>query len=219
MNLEAMAPDLIVIRHASPGAPHLLAEAPRGRRRSTPATAPTSTRPRRCSTPSPSASTRASSRGLRVAIIGDIEHSRVVRSNIHLLTKMGATVTVGGPRTLMPAEIEAMGVEVAYDARRRHPRRRRRHDAAHPARAAGEAGLPLDPRVLPAFRPHRRAPASERRRMSIVMHPGPMNRGVEISSERRRRPLFGHPGAGHQRRGRPHGRPLPLLAGRTRSEA
>src|SRR5215207_7472066 len=85
LNLQAMAPDLIVIRHGHPGVPHLLAKRHKGRLA-----------------------------GLKVAIVGDIEHSRVVRSNIHLLTKMGAEVTVAGPRTLMPLHIERLGVRVAH---------------------------------------------------------------------------------------------------------
>ena len=105
LNLEAMAPDMIVLRHASSGARHLLARICRSAS-STPATACTSTRPRRCSTPSPSASTRAALAGLKVAIVGDLLHSRVLRSNMLLLTKLGAKVWVCGPPTLLPPGIE-----------------------------------------------------------------------------------------------------------------
>src|SRR5689334_14262821 len=114
MNLQAMAPDLIVIRHAYPGAPHMLARKLKAgvinagdgaHEHPTQALLDAYTIRER----------KGKLAGLKVAIVGDIEHSRVVRSNIHLLGKMGAKVTVAGPRTLMPVGIAAMGVEVAYD--------------------------------------------------------------------------------------------------------
>jgi aspartate carbamoyltransferase catalytic subunit len=108
-NIEAMAPDMIVMRHASSGACHLLSRICRSAS-STPATACTSTRRRRCSTPSRSASARALA-GLKVAIVGDLLHSRVLRSNVLLLTKMGAEVWVRPP-TLMPAGLDRLGVRV-----------------------------------------------------------------------------------------------------------
>src|SRR5579863_3012232 len=113
LNLQAMAPDLIVIRHAHAGAPHLLASKLKAgvinagdgaHEHPTQALLDAYTIRRH----------KGRLGGLKVAIVGDIEHSRVVRSNIHLLTKMGAKVTVGGPRTLMPVAIAEMGVEVAY---------------------------------------------------------------------------------------------------------
>ena len=102
-NLEAMNPDMVIMRHASSGAPHFLAARTAASRSSTPATARTSTRRRRCSTRSRSASARAGSKGLRVAIVGDILHSRVARSNVWLLTTAWApTVVLCGPPTLIP---------------------------------------------------------------------------------------------------------------------
>jgi aspartate carbamoyltransferase catalytic subunit len=120
--------------------------------------------------------------GLRVAIVGDIEHSRVVRSNIHLLNKMGAHVVVAGPRTLMPAEIEKMGVEVAFNL----------EDAIRGADVIMMLRIQLErqgrmsfPSVREYFQlfglsPQRVKAAKED---VIIMHPGPMNRGVEISSD------------------------------------
>ena len=86
---QAMAPDLIVIRHAHPGVPHMLARERSRPGWSTPATARTSTRRRRCSTRFTIRRRKGRLAGLKVAIVGDIEHSRVVRSNIHLLTQAG----------------------------------------------------------------------------------------------------------------------------------
>ena len=113
LNLQAMQPDLIVIRHAYPGAPHMLA--------------------RRLEAGVINAGDGAHEHptqalldaytilqhkerlaGLKVAIVGDIEHSRVVRSNIHLLTTMEAEVTVAGPRTMMPREAETLGAKVVF---------------------------------------------------------------------------------------------------------
>jgi aspartate carbamoyltransferase catalytic subunit len=120
--------------------------------------------------------------GLRVAIIGDIEHSRVVRSNIHLLQKMGAQVVLGGPRTLMPAEMEKMGVEVAYtlDGAIRDA------DVIMMLRVQLERqGKMSFPSVREYFQLF--GLTTERLRAAkddvIIMHPGPMNRGVEIASE------------------------------------
>src|SRR5436305_1015800 len=114
LNLQAMAPDLVIIRHAHPGVPHMLASRIKAgvinagdgaHEHPTQALLDAYTIRRH----------KKEIAGLKVAILGDIEHSRVVRSNIHLLRKLGAKVTVGGPRTLMPVAMETMGVEVAYD--------------------------------------------------------------------------------------------------------
>ena len=120
--------------------------------------------------------------GLRVALVGDIEHSRVVRSNLHLLTKLGAEVTVAGPRTMMPAAIERLGVGVA-----------------HTLEAAIEgADVVMMLRVQLERQGRTRFPSAKEyfrlfgltaERLAgakddvIIMHPGPMNRGVEIASE------------------------------------
>jgi aspartate carbamoyltransferase catalytic subunit len=181
MNLQAMAPDLVVIRHAYPGTPHMLAKRLKAgvinagdgaHEHPTQALLDAFTIRRH----------KGKLAGLRIAIIGDIEHSRVVRSNIHLLRKMGATVVVGGPRTMMPAEIEAMGVEVAYTL----------GDAIRDADVIMMLRIQLERQGRMAFPSIREyfqlfGLTTERLRGAkedvIIMHPGPMNRGVEIASE------------------------------------
>jgi aspartate carbamoyltransferase catalytic subunit len=123
--------------------------------------------------------------GKKVTIIGDIMHSRVARSNIWGLTKMGADVTVCGPPTMMPAEIERLGeggVRVEYDVRK----------AIAEADAVNILRIQLErqkARLFPSLQEYlevfgvtvdvlREAPEH-----CIVMHPGPMNRGVEIAQE------------------------------------
>lgn len=109
LNLQAMAPDLIVIRHGHPGVPHMLAR----RVAAGVINAGDGAHEHPTQALLDAFTIRQSKgriAGLRVAIIGDIEHSRVVRSNIHLLQKMGAQVVVAGPLTMMPVEIEALGV-------------------------------------------------------------------------------------------------------------
>ena len=181
LNLQAMAPDLIVIRHAHAGAPHLLAKKLKAgvinagdgaHEHPTQALLDAYTIRRH----------KGRLAGLKVAIVGDIEHSRVVRSNIHLLTKMGARVTVAGPRTMMPVGIERLGVEVA-------------HTLAEAVRGAdvimmlriqlerqGRMAIPSIKEYFELFglTSARLAGAADD---VIIMHPGPMNRGVEIASE------------------------------------
>lgn len=181
MNLQAMAPDLVVIRHAYPGTPHMLAKRLKAgvinagdgaHEHPTQALLDAFTIRRH----------KGRLAGLRIAIIGDIEHSRVVRSNIHLLRKMGATVVVGGPRTMMPAEIEALGVEVAFTL----------DDAIRDADVIMMLRIQLERQGRLAFPSVREyfqlfGLTTERlcgaREDVIIMHPGPMNRGVEIASE------------------------------------
>lgn len=183
-NLEAMAPDCIVLRHSMAGAPQRLA--------------------RMCDSPIINAGDgshehptqalldaltirehKGSIRGLNVAIIGDILHSRVARSNIYLLTKLGANVRVAGPGTLVPvefAELVESGLEVkntieaaieGADVVMVLRIQRERQDAAFfPSlrEYAVHFGLHLE---------HLDSAAAD----AIVMHPGPINRGIEISSE------------------------------------
>jgi aspartate carbamoyltransferase catalytic subunit len=123
--------------------------------------------------------------GLKVAIIGDILHSRVARSNIYLLTKLGATVRVAGPGTLVPnefAELVETGLRVensiedainGADVVMILRIQRERQDAAFfPSMREYAVHYGLHPQHLDSAAPD-----------VIVMHPGPMNRGVEISSE------------------------------------
>jgi aspartate carbamoyltransferase catalytic subunit len=175
MNLQAMAPDLVVIRHGHPGVPHMLAKRIRAgvinagdgaHEHPTQALLDAYTIRRH----------KGRLAGLKVAIVGDIEHSRVVRSNIHLLTKMGAEVTVGGPRTLMPAAMEAMGVEVAYTL----------DDAIRDADVIMMLRVQLERQgrmSFPSVREYFQLFGLNTKDDVIVMHPGPMNRGVEIASE------------------------------------
>jgi aspartate carbamoyltransferase catalytic subunit len=181
LNLQAMAPDLVVIRHAHPGVPHMLAKrieagvinaGDGAHEHPTQALLDAFTIRRH----------KKRLDGLKVAIIGDIEHSRVVRSNIHLLNKMGARVTIGGPRTLMPVEMAAMGVEVAYTL----DEAIRDADVIMMLRVQLERqGRMAFPSVKEYFQlfgltTARLAAAKED---VIIMHPGPMNRGTEIASE------------------------------------
>ena len=119
--------------------------------------------------------------GLKVAIIGDVYHSRVVRSNIYGLTKLGAEVTVGGPSTLMPADIEKMGVK-AYD---------NVHEAIVDADVVMGLRIQLERQkkgLFPSTREYFRFFGVDESRLklakpdAIVMHPGPVNRGVELST-------------------------------------
>ncbi len=181
MNLQAMAPDLIVIRHASPGAPHLLARrleagvinaGDGAHEHPTQALLDASTIRRH----------KGKLKGLKVSIIGDIEHSRVVRSNIHLLTKMGVEVTLAGPYTLMPPGIESLGVRVCYSM----------EEALEGADVVMMLRIQLErqgrmrvPSVKEYFHLFGLTSKHLERAQDdvIVMHPGPMNRGVEIASE------------------------------------
>ncbi len=119
--------------------------------------------------------------GLKVAIIGDVYHSRVVRSNIYGLTKLGADVTVGGPSTLMPVDIAKMGVK-AYD---------NVHEAIVDADVVMGLRIQLERQkkgLFPSIREYFRFFGVDEARLSlakpdaIVMHPGPVNRGVELST-------------------------------------
>jgi aspartate carbamoyltransferase catalytic subunit len=182
-NLEAMAPDCIVIRHSSAGAPHQLARICRAgivnagdgaHEHPTQALLDALTIRER----------KGRISGLQVAIIGDILHSRVARSNVHLLTKLGATVRVAGPGTLVPMDFGELVEEGLIVERRIEDAiegadvvmilriQRERQDAAFfPSMReyAVHYGLHLD---------HLERAAPE----AIVMHPGPMNRGIEIAS-------------------------------------
>jgi aspartate carbamoyltransferase catalytic subunit len=181
--LAAMRPDAIVMRHAASGAPHFLARhLPR-----TPiinAGDGTHEHPTQALLDARTIlDHRPSLEGLRVAIIGDIAHSRVARSNIYLLSKFGASVVLCGPASLLPAELAhlAPGVTLTNDIREAirnaavvmmlRVQLERQHEAAFPS---GEYfsfyGLRLE---------HLHLLTAD----AIVMHPGPINRGREISSE------------------------------------
>ena len=159
LNLEAMSPDMIVLRHASSGACHFLSRVCRSaiinagdgmHEHPTQALLDAFTIRER----------KKKLAGLKVAIVGDLLHSRVLRSNIHLLTKMGADVWVCGPPTLIPTDIRRFGVTRDERRRRGRARCRRHHAAADSARAHGRRLLPVTARVLPRVRHDRGAPAA-----------------------------------------------------------
>jgi len=119
---------------------------------------------------------------LKVAIVGDIMHSRVARSNIYGLSKMGARVVVAGPATMMPRDIEQMGIR-AYT---------KIEDAIADADVIMMLRIQLERQkqnIFPSLREYAQHYCLNRRHMklakpdAIVMHPGPMNRGVEISPD------------------------------------
>ena len=203
--LVAMRPDAIVMRHAASGAPHFLA-----RYLPTPiinAGDGTHEHPTQALLDARTILDRCGRlEGLRVAIIGDIAHSRVARSNVHLLSKFGADIVLCGPASLLPCELAqiAPGVTLTHDIQRRDPGRRRDHDAARATRAAARGA------------DSRRANTSAstdcgwstwtwRSRDAIVMHPGPINRGREISSEVADSQQLGDPEPGGERHRGAHG--------------
>ncbi|GEO81441.1 aspartate carbamoyltransferase catalytic subunit [Pararhodospirillum oryzae] len=120
--------------------------------------------------------------GLTVAICGDVMHSRVARSNIHLLTIMGARVRVVGPRPLIPSGIASLGVEVFHDMREGV----RDADIVMMLRLQNER---MSGNFLPSVREYFRYFGLDRDKLALarpdalIMHPGPMNRGVEIDSD------------------------------------
>ena len=186
-NLQAMAPSLIVIRHPSAGAPHMLA--------------------RVCDASIVNAGDGAHEHptqalldaltirqqknkieGLRIAIVGDILHSRVARSNALLLTKLGAEVRLAGPGTLVPPEFAALNdcdgcsLSVGTDIEEAltdadvvmvlRLQRERQTSAYLPSLREYATHFGVNLKRLERARPD-----------AIVMHPGPMNRGVELSSD------------------------------------
>jgi aspartate carbamoyltransferase catalytic subunit len=183
-NLEAMAPDCIVVRHSSAGAPHQLARICRAgiinagdgaHEHPTQALLDALTIRER----------KGRIDGLRVAIIGDILHSRVARSNIHLLTKLGATVKVAGPGTLVPAEFGEL-VEEGVVVERRIEDAIEGADVVMILRIQRER---QDAAFFPSMREYAVHYGLNLKRLAgaagdaIVMHPGPMNRGIEIASD------------------------------------
>jgi len=181
MTLNAMHPDVLVVRHPDSGAVKLLSEKVNcavinggdgSHEHPTQALLDALTIRRR----------RGTLKGLRVAICGDILHSRVARSNIHLLTTMGAEVRAVAPPTLLPAQIERLGVEVFFDMRKAlegcdivmmlRLQTERMHGSYVPSIREYFRFYGLDKDKLAAAKPD-----------ALIMHPGPMNRGVEIDSE------------------------------------
>jgi len=181
LNLQAMAPDLIVIRHAHPGVPQMLAQRVEAgvinagdgaHEHPTQALLDALTIRQH----------KGRLEGLKITIVGDIEHSRVVRSNIYLLQKMGAHVTLAGLRTMMPVQMEKMGVRVVHTLEE--------GIAGADVIMMLRVQLERQSRMLfPSIKEYFRlfGLTTERLRSAkrdvIIMHPGPMNRGVEIASD------------------------------------
>jgi len=180
-NLEAMNPDIIVIRHSCSGAPQMLAGLVKqsiinagdgAHEHPTQALLDMLTIRQK----------KGRIAGLRVAIIGDIAHSRVARSNIYGLTKMGASVTVAGPSIMMPRDIAEMGVEVRYHMK----------EAVKNADIIMMLRIQLerqDINMFPSLREYANYYCLNQESLKwarddvLVMHPGPINRGVEIAPD------------------------------------
>src|SRR5687767_3694718 len=181
LNLEAMAPDMIVLRRAHAGACHLLSPICRAgiinagdgmHEHPTQALLDAFTIREH----------KKRIKGLKVAIVGDLLHSRVLRSNVQLLTKLGAEVWVSGPPTLMPPGIEREGVRPTTSV----------DEAVEGADVVMLLRVQLERMqgaFFPSLREYFKVFGMTRERMrrakpdAIIMHPGPMNRGVEIDSD------------------------------------
>jgi aspartate carbamoyltransferase catalytic subunit len=180
-NIEAMSPSMIVLRHASSGAAHLLSRVCRARiinagdgmhEHPTQALLDAFTIREK----------KGRLAGLKVAIIGDLLHSRVLRSNVLLLTRLGAEVWVCGPATLIPAGLEHLGVHVTT----------RVEEAVADADAVMMLRIQLERmqgHFFPSLREYFLLFGLTEQRLALarpdclVMHPGPINRGVEIASD------------------------------------
>lgn len=183
-NLDAMQPDAIVIRHGSAGAPHLLAK------HSDAAVVNAGDGANEHPTQALlDAMTIRDRKGriedLNVAIIGDILHSRVARSNLYLLTKLGARVKVFGPRTLLPPEFLGL-VESNFEIASSLENALENADVVMILRIQKER---QDSAFFPSMKEYSihygltQARLNLAKQDAIVLHPGPMNRGVEISSD------------------------------------
>ena len=180
-NLEAMRIDMVVIRHGASGAAKFLAD----RIESNVINAGDGTHEHPTQGLLDLLTLRdhfKSIKGLKVCICGDVLHSRVARSNIYGLTKLGAEVAVCGPRSLMPNAIDQLGVTV-FD---------RIEDAIQWADALNILRLQLERMTagyIPSLREYNRVFGVTRERLErapkdvLILHPGPMNRGVEIDSD------------------------------------
>jgi aspartate carbamoyltransferase catalytic subunit len=181
-NLVAMHPNMIVIRHKHPGAPQMLASrypniavinaGDGAHEHPTQALLDAFTIRERL----------GRLQGVNVSIIGDIKYSRVVRSNIHLLNKMKANVTLAAPPTLLPVDVDRMGVRVVHSL----------DEAIEGADVIMMLRVQLERQgklSFPSLREYYNTFGLTRERLRrakkgiLVMHPGPMNRGVEIASD------------------------------------
>jgi len=194
LTLEAMGADAVVIRHSSSGAPHRLAGWVRGsvinagdgaHEHPTQALLDAFTIRRRFAArgDGPAVSGRGGGLdGLRVTIVGDVLHSRVARSNVLLLHTLGAEVTLVAPPTLLPVAVDAWPCSVGYDL----DASLSKSDVVMMLRVQRER---MNAAYFPSVREYSRRYGLDSPRLrqlpdwAIVMHPGPMNRGVEIAAE------------------------------------
>jgi aspartate carbamoyltransferase catalytic subunit len=181
LTLQAMGADAVVIRHPASGAPHRLAHWIEG----TVLNAGDGTHEHPTQALLDAYTMRARHgrvEGLKVAIVGDVLHSRVARSNVHLLHTLGAHVTLVAPPTLLPVGVGAWPADVSYDLDGALPhadvvmmlrvQRERMNDSFFPSEREYSRRYGLDADRVRALPEH-----------AIVMHPGPMNRGMEIAPE------------------------------------
>jgi aspartate carbamoyltransferase catalytic subunit len=185
LTLEAMGADAVVIRHSASGAPHRLAGWVRGsvlnagdgsHEHPTQALLDAFTMRRRL----------GSLDGRKITIVGDVLHSRVARSNVLLLTTLGADVVLVGPPTLLPVGVESWPGETSYDLDDVIGGGHGDLDAVMMLRVQRER---MNASYFPSAREYSRRYGLDGRRMAalppdaLIMHPGPMNRGLEISAE------------------------------------
>ncbi|NLC76539.1 MAG: aspartate carbamoyltransferase catalytic subunit [Clostridia bacterium] len=181
LTIEAMGADILIMRHEATGAPHFMAKTVSSRvinagdgmhEHPTQALLDMFTIMEK----------KGSIEGLSVAILGDILHSRVARSNIWGLTKLGAKVKVVGPRTLLPEQFRQLGVETYYSV----------EEAIKDVDVINVLRLQRERQkkgLLPSMREYSRLYCLTRERLklakpdALVLHPGPMNRGIEIASD------------------------------------
>ena len=178
--IDAMGTDIIILRHSMSGAPHLIAKNVKAsvinagdgmNEHPTQALLDAFT----------IMQYKGGFEGLKVAIVGDIMHSRVVRSNIYALTKLGARVALGGPATLLPKGIESLGVEVFDNVQ----------EALLDADVVMGLRMQLERQksgLVPSVREYARFFGVDDRRLAfakpdaLLLHPGPVNRGFELTS-------------------------------------
>ena len=181
-NIEAMRAEMIVMRHSCAGAPHFLAKHVSGsvinagdgkHEHPTQALLDVFTILEHCK----------KFKGLNVSLIGDISHSRVALSNIFALKKLGAKITICGPKTLIPAQIDKLGVRVTYDLR----------EALQGADVINVLRIQLerqDEAYFPSVREYAKCYGINAKVLKkyakedlVIMHPGPINRGIELSHD------------------------------------
>jgi aspartate carbamoyltransferase catalytic subunit len=180
-NLEAMGPDLLIVRHASSGVPGLMANYTRAavinggdgsHEHPTQALVDLFTVQEKL----------GMIQGVHLLIVGDVAYSRVARSNIYAFRKLGGRVTVCGPATLLPPGLESLGVRVGTDFNKALPdadvvmllriQKERQEKLNFPSLAEYTRFYGLSKDRIPLLR-----------KEALIMHPGPINRGVEIDSE------------------------------------